>query len=188
MSPAIVTPLAEVVPFAYSEYIIPALFLLFAATTAAGALIAVGSHRIIRSVCGLALACLGLAGLYYFLESPFLALMELLIYVGAVCVTIVFAVMLAEPDEPKPESPRLQTWLGATATGIVAAALFWSLARLGVCGDWPTLAVNRASGSVESIGVQLLTTYSMAFEVISLVLLVAILGAIAIARVGRHRA
>ena len=38
--------------------------------------------------------------LYYFLHSPFLALMEILIYVGAVCVTIVFAVMLAEPDEP----------------------------------------------------------------------------------------
>lgn len=183
---AIPAPIAEVTPFAFSEYIIPALFLVFAATTAAGALIAIGSHRIIRSVCGLALCCLGLAGLYYFLESPFLALMELLIYVGAVCVTIVFAVMLAEPDEPAPTARR--NWLAIAATTVVSAALFWSLARLGICGDWPTLAVNRASGSVEAIGVHLLTTYSMAFEVISLVLLVAILGAIAIARVGRHRA
>lgn len=186
MSPATLTPIAEVVPFAYSEYIIPALFLVFAVTTAAGALIAICSHRIIRSVCGLALCCLGLAGLYYFLNSPFLALMELLIYVGAICVTIIFAVMLAEPDEPAPEAARMENWLGAFATGLVAAGLFWSLARLGVCGEWPTLAINRSTGSVESIGVQLLTTYSMAFEVISLVLLVAILGAIAIARTGRH--
>ncbi|HLP10006.1 MAG TPA: NADH-quinone oxidoreductase subunit J [Opitutaceae bacterium] len=188
MSPTALPPLAEVVPFAFSEYIIPAIFLVFAATTVAGAIIAIGAQRIIRSVCGLALACLGLAGLFYFLESPFLALMELLIYVGAVCVTIVFAVMLAEPDEPAPQTLRSRNWLAIAGTTIVVAALGWSLARLGVCGSWPTLAVNRASGSVERIGVELLTTYSMAFEVISLVLLVAILGAIAIARAGRHRA
>lgn len=188
MSSLVPLPLAEVAPLPGSTYIIPALFLLFVATTVAGALVAVGSHRVIRSVCGLALACLGLAGLFYFLESPFLALMELLIYIGAVCVTIVFAVMLAEPDEPAPDGPRPLAWLGALATDIVALALFWSLARLGLCGHWPTLAVDRASGSVQSIGVHLLTTYSMAFEVISLVLLVAILGALAIARTGRHRA
>ncbi len=64
MSAVTLTPIAEVAPFAFSEYIIPALFVLFAATTAAGALIAIGAHSIIRSVCGLALACLGLAGLY----------------------------------------------------------------------------------------------------------------------------
>ena len=61
--------------------------------------------------------CIGLAGLYYFLNSPFLALMEILIYVGAVCVTIVFGVMLSEPDElarqgrrahpPRGQGPRL---------------------------------------------------------------------------------
>ncbi len=181
-------PVAEVAPLPGSTYIIPALFLLFAATTVAGTLVAVGARRVIRSVCGLALACLGLAGLFYFLESPFLALMELLIYVGAVCVTIIFAVMLAEPDEPEPETPRPRNWLAIAATAVVAGAIGWSLARLGVCGEWPTPVLNRASGSVEAIGVHLLTTYSFAFEAISLVLLVAILGAIAIARTGRHRA
>ena len=76
------------------------LFLGCLATLVFGALLAVFSARLIRSVCGLAVCCVGLAGLYYFLHSPFLALMEVLIYVGAVCVTIVFAVMLAEPEEP----------------------------------------------------------------------------------------
>ena len=186
MSSSVLLPLAEVTPLPGSTYIIPALFLLFVATTVAGALVAVASQRIIRSVCGLALCCLGIAGLYYFLNSPFLALMELLIYVGAVCVTIIFAVMLAEPDEPAPDTKRSRNWLGALGAGVAAAAIFWSLARLGVTGDWPVLAINQASGSVESIGIHLLTTYSMAFEAISLVLLVAILGAIAIARTGRH--
>ena len=180
--------LAAVDPIPGSTYIIPALFLFFVATTIAGTLIAVAARRIIRSVCGLAVCCLGLAGLYYFLNSPFLALMELLIYVGAVCVTIIFAVMLAEPEEPARQVGRITYWLAVAATTIVTASIFWSLARLGVCGDWPTLALNQSSGSVETIGVKLLTQYSFAFEAISLVLLVAILGALAIARSGRHNA
>src|SRR5215831_3413486 len=83
------------------ELVADVVFLICVGTTVLGALIAALSARIIRSVCGLAICCVGLAGLYYFLHSPFLALMEILIYVGAVCVTIVFAVMLAEPDEPR---------------------------------------------------------------------------------------
>jgi NADH:ubiquinone oxidoreductase subunit 6 (subunit J) len=66
-----------------------------------GALLAALSTRIVRGVGGLMICCIGLAGLYYFLNSPFLALMEILIYVGAVCVTIVFGVMLSEPDEAR---------------------------------------------------------------------------------------
>ena len=89
---------------------------------AAGALIAVLSTRLIRSVCGLAICCIGLAGLYYFLHSPFLALMEILIYVGAVCVTIVFAVMLAEPDEAvRDEKPRRQRLLWGGVALLVSA-------------------------------------------------------------------
>src|SRR5215510_268908 len=86
--------------FPAAPLITTVLFVFCLATMAAGAFVAVFSSRLIRSVCGLAICCIGLAGLYYFLHSPFLALMEILIYVGAVCVTIVFAVMLAEPEEP----------------------------------------------------------------------------------------
>ena len=79
--------------FPVSAWLIAAIFGFIVTTTVAGALIAVLSRRIIRSVAGLALCCLGLAGLYYFLNSPFLALMEILIYIGAVCVPIIFGVM-----------------------------------------------------------------------------------------------
>jgi len=172
--------------FPAADWLIAAIFLLFVATTVAGSLLAVFTTRIIRSVCGLAIASIGLAGLYYFLNSPFLALMEILIYIGAVCVTIVFAVMLAEPDEPKagkPSGGSILWWLGGL---VVSGAIFWSVARLGLLGNWPTPAIDRSNGSVHDIGVALLTTYSLAFEVISLVLMVAILGAVAIARTGRH--
>ena len=174
--------------FPFSDWLVAGIFVVCVATTITGALIAAFTKRIIRSVAGLAVCCLGLAGLYYFLNSPFLALMELLIYVGAVCVTIVFAVMLAEAEEPASEEKRSRSVLWTLAAALVAATVFWTAARLGVLGDWPTPAVSTRDWSVQAIGVSLLTTYSMAFEVISLVLLVAILGALAIARTGRHQA
>jgi len=173
--------------FPASQMIVGAIFLICVATTVAGALIAILTARIIRSVCGLAICCIGLAGLYYFLHSPFLALMEILIYVGAVCVTIVFAVMLAEPDEPvRDENPRSALLWGSLAL-VVSAAIFWGLWRLGAAQDWTAPASRVSDGSISAIGRSLLTTYSMAFELISLALVVAIIGALAIARTGRTK-
>jgi NADH-quinone oxidoreductase subunit J len=167
---------------------VTAIFLLCLLTTGIGALIAVLSARVIRSVCGLAICCFGLAGLYYFLNSPFLALMEILIYVGAVCVTIVFAIMLAEPDEPAKDDRDGGTVLWGGAAGAVALAIFFGLWRLGARADWPVAGDRVSDGSMKALGVSFLTTYSMAFELISLALLVAILGALAIARTGRTKA
>ena len=173
--------------FPASQMIVGAIFVLCIATTVVGALMAALTARIIRSVCGLAICCIGLAGLYYFLHSPFLALMEILIYVGAVCVTIVFAVMLAEPDEPVRDEKRGAGLLWGGIALVVSAAIFWGVWHLGAQQDW-TAPVTRANdGSVSAIGKSLLTTYSMAFELISLALLVAIIGALAVARTGRTK-
>jgi len=173
--------------FPGSEYAVGFVFVVAVLATIAGASLAALTTRIIRGVCGLMLCCVGLAGLYYFLHAPFLSLMEILIYVGAICVTIVFAVMLAEPDEaPARESRRAVLGWGALALAI-SGAVFWGVAKLGMSHAWakPAAAVN--TGSVKDLGVALLTTYSFAFELISLVLLVAILGALVVARYGRTK-
>jgi NADH-quinone oxidoreductase subunit J len=173
--------------FPGSEYAVGFVFLVAVLATIAGASLAALTTRIIRGVCGLALCCFGLAGLYYFLHAPFLSLMEILIYVGAICVTIVFAVMLAEPDEaPASESRRAAIGWGALALAI-SGAVFWGVAKLGMTHAWPMPPGEVKAGSVERIGESLLTTYSFAFELISLVLLVAILGALVIARYGRTK-
>ena len=170
-----------------SDYIVAAIFYFCVGTTVGGALLAVLAGRIIRSVCGLMICCLGIAGLYYFLHSPFLALMEILIYIGAVCVTIMFAVMLAEPDEPAPEKARGAGVLWGAAALAVGAAICWGLSRLSLAEKWMPSGWPVNDGSVKAIGTSLLTTYSMAFELISLVLLVAIIGALVIARPGRNQ-
>ena len=169
------------------EYAIGFVFGVAVLATVAGALLAALTTRVIRSVCGLALCCFGLAGLYYFLRAPFLSLMEILIYVGAICVTIVFAVMLAETDEaPARETRAAAIGWGALAL-FISGAVFWGVARLGIKHTWVFPEGKATTGSVKEIGVALLTTYGFAFEIISLVLLVAILGALVIARYGRTK-
>jgi len=174
-------------PFPASDLLVGGVFALCVTTTVGGALLAVLSARIIRSVCGLALCCVGIAGLYHFLQSPFLALMEILIYVGAVCVTIVFAIMLAEPGDLNERENRGAGAGWAAGALLVSALLLWGVSRLGLQAGWTEPAARTTDGSVKAIGVALLTTYSLAFELISLVLLVAIMGALAIARAGRTK-
>jgi NADH:ubiquinone oxidoreductase subunit 6 (subunit J) len=170
-----------------SEYAVGFVFAVAVLATIAGASLAALATRIIRGVCGLALCCFGLAGLYYFLHAPFLSLMEILIYVGAICVTIIFAVMLAEPDEaPARESRNAAIGWGALALAI-SGAVFWGVAKLGISHAWLKPEARASAGSLKDMGVALLTTYSFAFELISLVLLVAILGALVIARYGRTK-
>ncbi len=159
-------------------------FLAVSAATVIGALIAVSAKRLIRAVTGLCLSLIGVAGLYYFLNSPFLAVMEILIYVGAVGVAIAFAVMLAEPRQE--EKPGRSVGLGPVFGLFIGGILCWGLIAVGVKTKWPAAAAKLNDGSMLEVGKGLLTTYSMVFELISVVLLIAIIGALALGRRGRR--
>jgi NADH:ubiquinone oxidoreductase subunit 6 (subunit J) len=161
-------------------------FLIFSAITLLGALAATFSKRLIRSVSGLALSFVGMAGLYYYLHSPFLALMQIVIYVGAICIMIMFTMMLAEPRESNGFTP-----MGAVLT--VLALLGCSLMAVGLIYlvgtySWPEPRPYEAFATVKGIGRDLLYEHGLVFELISGVLLIAILGAILIARSGRRKA
>jgi NADH-quinone oxidoreductase subunit J len=153
------------------------------AITIIGGLIACNSERLVRSVAGLIVCFVGVAGLYFFLNSPFIAMMQILIYVGAVAVTISFAIMLAAPEEKKrvgPSGPLVGPFGFATA-----ALLAGGFSILAIRTEWPVMQKIN-DGSIKAIGIHLLTEYSMVFELISIVLLIAILGALVIARDGRE--
>lgn len=152
----------------------------------AGALIATNAKRLTRAISGLALSFIGVAGIYYFLSSPFLAVMQMLIYVGAVCVAIVFAVMLAGPNnEEESESVLSVTSIMGLGVGIL---LCYGLAVLGKSTSWHAVGQRLNDGNLAAMGNSLLTTYSMVFELISVVLLLAIIGALVLARAGRDKA
>lgn len=161
------------------------LFAGFVFATLAGAVVAVAARSLVRNVTGLALSFLGLAGLYYFLHSPFLALMQILIYVGAICVTIMFAMMLAELHVES--RSWLTTALVGTGSFLAASAFAIPLVILIHRSSWmPPSPVQTNPGSIEDLGRALLTRFGFAFELISVVLLLAILGALAVARSGRR--
>lgn len=153
--------------------------------TVAGALLATNARRLMHAVAGLALCFVGVAGIYYFLNSPFIALMQILIYVGAVCITFVFAVMLAEPDDMRKVNKR--NILVGPFSILVSGVLVWGLVALAVMTNWPKAPVRLNDGSLEKIGESLLGRYSMSFELISIVLLVAIIGSLVLARAGRTK-
>ncbi|HYA40230.1 MAG TPA: NADH-quinone oxidoreductase subunit J [Syntrophobacteraceae bacterium] len=154
--------------------------------TVAGAWIAVFPRNILYNVLGLALALTGIGALFVCLGSPFIGLMQLLIYVGAVCIAIVFAIMLSRPMhlEVPPWPPS------KLAMGVVASTVFFVAAvSLALKTDWtpsPDRVSDTSLWSVEKIGEALLTRYELVFEVISLVLLVAIIGAVITAGFSRR--
>ena len=173
------------VPLFSAEGLSSLIFIFIVMTTVLGAVIATHSVRLIRAVTGLAICFIGVAGLYYYLHSPFVALMEMLIYVGAVCVTIVFAVMLADPTPDASDGGEsIFTGPLSFALGIM---LFWGLSTLAGKTPWVAATNHVNDGSLEEVGRSLLTNYSMVFELISIVLLVAIVGALVLARQGRTR-
>lgn len=161
------------------------LFLVMVGLTLAGALLATNAGRLIHAVGGLAVSSIGVAGLYYYLNSPFVALMQILIYVGAVCITFIFAIMLADPHEK--ERVRKKNPLAGPLSFIAAGILVWGLVKLAFMTRWLRATVHFNAGSVEDIGKSLLGRYSMSFELISVVLLVAIIGSLVLARSGRTK-
>ena len=154
-------------------------FLILIAITLTGGGIACNSNRVVRAVAGLIVCFVGVAGMYFFLNSPFISMMQLLIYVGAIAVAIAFAVMLAAPEEKRKVGPT-GPLEGPLAFG-TAALLSGGLSVLVLKTDWPVMD-KLNDGSMKEIGLRLLTEHSMVFELISIVLLIAILGALVIAR------
>ena len=152
--------------------------------TFAGAIIAVMPRNILYNILGLILCLTGVAGIFLYLGSPFVALMQLLIYVGAICISIIFAIMLSRPlflDVPRRRMPKV-----GMAAGVGAAVLIMLTAIIYRTG-WQPATVRSNDWSVTTLGAYLLTRYDLVFEAISLVLLVAILGAIIISGYARRR-
>jgi NADH-quinone oxidoreductase subunit J len=151
--------------------------------TLTGAVIAVFPRNILYNVLGLVLTLTGVAGLFVFLGSMFIGLMQLLIYVGAVCIAIVFAIMMSRPlhlEVPKRKMPKVV--MAATASFIFAVGIMGVIFRT----SWKPAAERSTDWSIVTIGDLLLTRYSLIFEAISLVFLVAILGAIVTAGFSRR--
>jgi NADH-quinone oxidoreductase subunit J len=169
-----------------SEYL---LFYAFAAVTVIGALLVIVQRNPIYSVLSLIAAFFGLSGLYVLLEAPFVAVVQIIIYAGAIMVLFLFTVMLLNvPREDAAEWDRThqlyRPWprrIGALLALLLVAELGWALMRS------PGLTTGVGAGSpgisdVGELGRVLFTDYMFAFEVTSILIIVAMVGAVLLAR------
>jgi len=152
-----------------------------AALALIGALFAVGLKNIFHNILGFALALVGVAGLFLTLGSDFLAIVLLLVYVGALGIAMVYAVMLSQPLDT-PRTPRsLPKVAGAALLAAAVAMALWMLIR----GAHFPAVDGVLEVTPQQTGRRLLSDYVLAFELISILLVIAMMGAVMVARKDR---
>ena len=160
--------------------LVDAVFYLFAVMTCGGAAGCAFSRNIIYSAWSLLFALLGAAGLYVFLGADFPAVAQVLIYVGGVLVLILFAIMLTKQIGGDPKLTNAHVGFPAgIALAIVTTA---TLTYTAVMAPWKLAAERSWEPSAAPLGIAFLTDYLLPFEVASVVLLAALVGAVVIAR------
>ncbi len=156
-------------------------FIFIALVTAAGALVAVLASSVIHALLGLILAMFGIAGLYIFLNAPFIAMMQILIYVGAISILIAFAIMLAGPFAKKPvEWTTPAKFAGALFTALFSVSVLYFLIRDVFAGG-----VLNHNITTADLGRVFYDRLLLPFELISLLIVVSIIGAIMLALLSR---
>ena len=129
----------------------------------------------------LALTFISVSGLYILLNAGFVAAAQVLVYVGAVNVLILFGIMLVNKVEVFSEVKN--AWVGKAATGAVCAGLFGLIGTMVTSHPW-AISTAPAAGdkAIEVIGQHFFSDFLLPFELASILLLVALVGAIVLAR------
>lgn len=159
-------------------------FFAFVAMALLGGIVAVGAKQLIHAVLGLVLSLAGVAGLYVYLGNHFIAAMQILIYVGAVSISMAFAVMLARTPHEEKLNP-MRSAIKIASGALVGLGSAYVVGRAVLAHAWVKAPEIVSQGTLQDIGEGLLTRYVLVFELISLVLLVAIAGAVVVAQRGR---
>jgi NADH-quinone oxidoreductase subunit J len=162
------------------------LFYLFSGVAVVASALVIGQRNPMYSIMLLILSFGALAALYIELDAPFVAMAQIIVYAGAIMVLFLFVVMLLNaPHEDTEYDERVHPLLrpgpmrfgAALAVGLLVE-LVWALTRGTDTGDFPDASVS----SVAAIGQSLFTDYAFAFEVTSILILVAMVGAVVLAR------
>jgi NADH-quinone oxidoreductase subunit J len=165
------------------------LFYAFAAVAVLGSLCVILQRNPVYSVLALIGAFFGLSGLYVLLDAPFVAIVQIIIYAGAIMVLFLFVVMLLNvPREDAAEwdrrHPLYRPWpmrIGAVLALVMVGQLVWALMRTpGLRGG--VGAQTAGISDVGELGRVLFTDYMFAFEVTSILILASMVGAVILAR------
>lgn len=160
-------------------------FYLFAAMAVLAALGVVIARSAVRSALSLSLVFVALAAMYILLNAPFLAVAQIMIYAGAVLILFLFVIMVLNPRVDvlgaRTRAQTLTAIVFASAFGLLLIAIFASGQIAPATGQFPP-EVIAAEGHTQVVGALLFTEFLLPFEIASMLLLIAIVGAMVLAR------
>ncbi|MGD8980630.1 MAG: NADH-quinone oxidoreductase subunit J [Desulfobacterales bacterium] len=167
----------------FYQIIAEGLFFAFIILVILGSLITIRAKILMQTVLGLAVALLGVAGIYFYLGSMFLTLMQILIYVGAICIVLIFGIMVGYTPTEVAEK-GIKDWRNKFLAVSSAVAAFLLILACVLKTDWIPAVADDRNFSAAHLGEAFLYKYCLAFELISVILLIAIIGSIILARGG----
>tara|TARA_Y100001970_G_C14159285_1_gene817517 strand:- start:32 stop:520 length:489 start_codon:yes stop_codon:yes gene_type:complete len=154
-------------------------FWFVAALTIMSAAFVVLNNQLIYSAVALLFTLFGVAGLYVFLWADFIAGIQILVYVGGILVLVIFGIMLTNKIRSVRISHKsIQQGVGGVVTFWFFIFLFIALSK----APWAVSSAVEPSGTVREIGILLLTDFLLPFEIISVLLLGALIGAAVLSR------
>lgn len=155
------------------------LFFIFAAICVAGAINLLLQKHPIHSALSLILVMGSLAVLYLLLGAPFLALVQIIVYAGAIMVLFVFTIMLLNAgEEERSRGSKVALIIGAPAAAAIAGLVTWVLVR----GTPVDIRIGEFVGPTRGVALMLFREFLLPFEVTSVLILIAIMGAVVLAR------
>ncbi len=154
-------------------------FAIIAVLTIAAAVAAMGLRNLVHCALALTVAFAGLAAAYLQLDAQFVGFAQILVYVGAVAILIVFAVLLTRGGEAPETSVFSASWLTGLAVAVaVFSVLAWTIVKSAASQHEPA---QKAEATVKQIGDALMTKFVLPLEVVGLLLTAALIGAVIIA-------
>lgn len=155
------------------------LFTIFAMLAVAGAVAAMSLRNLVHSVLALTLAFAGLAVVYLQLGAQFVGLAQILVYVGAVAILIVFAILLTRDAAATPQSIVGNSWIGSSAAVLaVFGVLAWAISHSATSRR---VVPPQPEASMQQIGSTLMLRFALPLEIVGVLLTVALIGAVTIA-------
>ena len=158
-------------------------FYYLAAASVASAILAVTRRNPVHSMLWVLALFLHVAGIFLLAGAEFLAAVQVIVYAGAILVFYLFFLMLLDLQREAAGRPFGAHWPLCAAAGLAFAVLAWFAREPGfVPAAEPVAAGGRSPGSLSAIGTALFTQFALPFEIASLILLAAMVGAIVVAR------
>jgi NADH-quinone oxidoreductase subunit J len=159
-------------------------FYSFALLTLGGAVLTITRRNAVHSAIWLIVSLLGVAGLYLMQHAEFLFAVQIVLYIGGIMVLFLFVIMLVNLDEAARQSQFNKQWWLALACAIgVGAEILYVLAKGSAGLNLPAPAMGSGNmGNTEMLAVSLFRDYLLPFEIASLLLLVAIVGSVIMAK------